>query len=285
MHGSTAPLALLVKVYIEHRISWWKVSSRNTGFCSRSWIRIHKTNINFWLCYMFGYVPNMEITQDVYGRDAGTNTNSVPSNLSRDHLLWLRVGWGISKKLLRFGLEIVNPLQEESVWIWPSQEASHNISVLLQTSTKTFTCWNCRKTLPPEHFCYHRVLCGCLEPHCILSLHIWKCTKLFLLCSEFLEGFPDKITLSSIFVAELHLDRMNAQALPEFQPVMRNSAADELCTCGVSFLPGEDQPGCMMLSLAEDRQQIEFLCEKQQFWSSAEYFVFCYWTSGLHLGS
>jgi len=90
-----------------------------------------------------------------------------------------------------------------------------------------------------------------LEAHCVLSLCIWKCNELFLLYSEFLGCFSAKITPSSILVEDLYLERMNVQALPEFQPVLRNSIADELWTWGVNFSSGEGQSGCVMSSLAQ----------------------------------
>lgn len=74
-----------------------------------------KTHMNFSFSYVFAYVPNMQITLDVYGKGAGTNTNSVHTDLSRD-LLWVSMEQRESQNLLRFGLEIVNPLQEASVW-------------------------------------------------------------------------------------------------------------------------------------------------------------------------
>lgn len=57
---------------------------------------------------------------------------------------------------------------------------------------------------------------------------IWKCNKLFLLCSEFLSSFSGKIPLSSIVLEELYLERVNAQTLPGFQPLLRKSVIDDL---------------------------------------------------------
>lgn len=177
----------------------------------------------------------------------------VPTALSRDFLLWMRVGQGISEAAQVWTWDS-KFTRRHQFGCWLSQEASHHVSTLLQTSTKTFMCRNCTKMLLPDCFCCSKDLGVCIHVWnqvCKLCLCIWKCTELFLLCSEFLRCFLDKITLSSILVEELYLEGMNAQALPEFQPLLRNSVADELWTWGVNFLPGESQPGCMMVSLAE----------------------------------
>lgn len=50
--------------------------------------------------------------------------------------------------------------------------------------------------------------------------------KLFLLYREFFGCFSD--FFSSILAEDLYLEGMIAQALPEFQPLLRNSVADEL---------------------------------------------------------
>lgn len=54
------------------------------------------------------YVPTMQITWDVYGGGAGTNTNSAHPSAGTSCSGW---GWDReSRKLLRFGLETVNSL-------------------------------------------------------------------------------------------------------------------------------------------------------------------------------
>lgn len=84
--------------------------------------------------------------------------------------------------------------------------------------------------LLPRCFCCSRVLYLCFHiwKHTSLYLWIWKCSKLFLLYSEFLGCFTREIPLSSIVLEELYLEGMNAQALPGFQPLLRKSVMDEL---------------------------------------------------------
>lgn len=74
------------------------------------------------------------------------------------------------------------------------------------------------KNFAAVEFCIYAFTFGSTL-HCISG--IWKCNKLFLLCSEFLSFFSGKVPLSSIILEELYLGGVNAQALPGFQLLLR----------------------------------------------------------------
>lgn len=50
---SMALIAMVVKLYIWHGISWSKADNSNKSFCLRVWIRINKGHTNLWFYYVF----------------------------------------------------------------------------------------------------------------------------------------------------------------------------------------------------------------------------------------
>lgn len=148
---------------------------------------------------MSAYVPAMQIVQEIYVRGAGTTSNSAQYPLQGPCACGER-GQRESRNLLASGPAVANPLQGGISLDIGCLKKLHAMFHLYycRHPRRRIARMNCMKMLLPECFCCGRVLHMCVHVwnHTVLYLCIWKGSKLFLLCSEFLGCFSDKITLN-----------------------------------------------------------------------------------------